>query len=147
MLAFRSPRPLLAVTDGYFRNRDLVQSEFRMAAEIIFLRTYAKLWTAAVAACLATLVLAALILPQSFRLTALSDLIQCLLLFSGTVVLHPSCGALARALAFVLGAPRHRHWPSGLPTSSCGSISNSGCVPMFRICAPVTSSSFCTSYR
>ncbi|MFZ0953610.1 MAG: histidine kinase dimerization/phospho-acceptor domain-containing protein [Candidatus Sulfotelmatobacter sp.] len=60
-----------------------------MAAEIIFLRTYAKLWIAAVAACLATLVLAALILPQSFRLTALSDLIQCLLLFSGTVVFIP----------------------------------------------------------
>ncbi len=77
------------LTDGYFRNRDLVQSEFRMAAEIIFLRTYAKLWIAAVAACLATLVLAALILPQSFRLTALSDLIQCLLLFSGTVVFIP----------------------------------------------------------
>jgi signal transduction histidine kinase len=43
----------------------------------------------AVAACLATLVLAAFILPQSFRLTALSDLIQCLLLFSGTVALIP----------------------------------------------------------
>jgi signal transduction histidine kinase len=53
------------------------------------LRTYAKLWTGAVAACLATLVLAALTLPQSFRLTALSDLIQCLLLFSGTVAFIP----------------------------------------------------------
>jgi len=51
------------------------------------LRTYAKLWTAAVAACLAALVLAALILPQSFRLTALSDVIQAVLLFSGTVSL------------------------------------------------------------
>jgi signal transduction histidine kinase len=53
------------------------------------LRTYAKLWTAAVAACLATLVLAALILPQSFRLTALSDVIQCILLFSGAVSIIP----------------------------------------------------------
>jgi signal transduction histidine kinase len=53
------------------------------------LRTYSKLWTAAVAACLATLVVAALILPQSFRLTALSDIIQCLLLFSGTMSLIP----------------------------------------------------------
>jgi signal transduction histidine kinase len=53
------------------------------------LPTYAKLWIMAVAACLATLVLAAFILPQSFRLTALSDLIQCLLLFSGTVALIP----------------------------------------------------------
>jgi signal transduction histidine kinase len=70
-----------------------------MAARIVFLRTYSKLWTsrlwtakvwtAAVAACLATLVLAALILPQSFRLTALSDVVQCLLLFSGTVSLIP----------------------------------------------------------
>jgi signal transduction histidine kinase len=53
------------------------------------LRTYAKLWTAAVAACLAALVVAALVLPQSFRLTALSDVMQCLLLFSGTVSLIP----------------------------------------------------------
>jgi len=53
------------------------------------LYTYAKLWTAGVAACLATLVLAALLLPQSFRLTALSDVMQCLLLFSGTVSLIP----------------------------------------------------------
>jgi signal transduction histidine kinase len=60
-----------------------------MAARIVFLRTYSKLWIAAVAACLATLVLAALILHQSFRLTALSDVIQCLLLFSGTISLIP----------------------------------------------------------
>jgi signal transduction histidine kinase len=53
------------------------------------LRTYSKLWIAAVGACLATLVLAALILPQSFRLTALSDVVQCLLLFSGTLSLIP----------------------------------------------------------
>jgi signal transduction histidine kinase len=53
------------------------------------LRTYAKIWTAAVAACLAALVVAALVLPQSFRLTALSDVMQCLLLFSGTVSLIP----------------------------------------------------------
>jgi signal transduction histidine kinase len=53
------------------------------------LGTYSKLWTVVVAACLATLILAALILPQSFRLTALSDVIQCLLLFSGTVSLIP----------------------------------------------------------
>jgi signal transduction histidine kinase len=33
--------------------------------------------------------LAALILPQSFRLTALSDIIQCILLFSGVVSLIP----------------------------------------------------------
>jgi signal transduction histidine kinase len=60
-----------------------------MAARITFLRTYAKVWTAAAAACLATLVLAALILPQSFRLTALSDVIQSLLLLSGTLSLIP----------------------------------------------------------
>jgi signal transduction histidine kinase len=65
-----------------------------MAPRLVFLPTYSKLWTfkvwtAAVAACLATLVLAALILPQSFRLTALSDVVQSLLLFSGTVSLIP----------------------------------------------------------
>jgi signal transduction histidine kinase len=60
-----------------------------MASRTVFLRTYCKLWIAAVAVCLATLVLAALILPQSFRLTALSDVIQCLLLFSGMVSLIP----------------------------------------------------------
>ena len=53
------------------------------------MRTYSKLWTATIAACLAALVMAALVLPQSFRLTALSDVIQCLLLFSGTVSLIP----------------------------------------------------------
>jgi len=53
------------------------------------LRTYCKLWTAAVAVCLATLILAALILPQSFRLMALSDVVQCLLLFSGMVSIIP----------------------------------------------------------
>jgi signal transduction histidine kinase len=60
-----------------------------MAGSIVFVRTYSKLWITAVAACLATLILAALILPQSFALTALSDVIQCLLLFSATVSLIP----------------------------------------------------------
>jgi signal transduction histidine kinase len=60
-----------------------------MAARIVLLRTYTKLWTAAVAACLLTLVFGALILRQSFRLTALSDIIQCLLLLSGTISLIP----------------------------------------------------------
>ncbi len=53
------------------------------------MRTFSKLWTAAVAVCLVTLILAALILRQSFRLAALSDVIQCLLLFSGTMSLIP----------------------------------------------------------
>ena len=60
-----------------------------MAPRTVFLRTYRKVWTAAVALCLATLVLAALILPQSFRLTALSDVIQSLLLFSGMISVIP----------------------------------------------------------
>jgi signal transduction histidine kinase len=60
-----------------------------MGARIVLLRTYTKLWTAAVAACLVTLVLGALFLRQSFRLTALSDIIQCLLLLSGTISLIP----------------------------------------------------------
>jgi signal transduction histidine kinase len=53
------------------------------------LYAYIKLWAATVAACLATLILAALILPHSFRLTALSDIVQCLLLFSGAVSFIP----------------------------------------------------------
>jgi signal transduction histidine kinase len=46
-----------------------------------------KLWTAGAVACLGALVLAALILRQSFGLTALSDIMQCLLLLSGTASL------------------------------------------------------------
>lgn len=58
------------------------------------MRTYTqsratKLWAAAIGVCLATLVLAALFLHKSFGLTALSDVIQCLLLFSGAAVLIP----------------------------------------------------------
>ena len=53
------------------------------------MRTYSKVWMAAVASCLATLILAALILPNSFRLTALSDVVQCILLFSGSMSLVP----------------------------------------------------------
>jgi signal transduction histidine kinase len=66
-----------------------------MATRITFLSrsTYnlraTKFWSAAVAACLATLILAALFLHQSFQLIALSDIIQCLLLFSGTLALIP----------------------------------------------------------
>ena len=82
------PYPFALVL-SYFRNPDLPKSQSRMIARIVLLRTYSKLWAAAVAACLATLVLAALFLPQSFRLTALSDVVQCLLLFSGTIALIP----------------------------------------------------------
>jgi signal transduction histidine kinase len=53
------------------------------------LNSQTKLWSIAVIGCLAALVLGALILPHSFRLTAFSDVIQCLLLFSGTVVFVP----------------------------------------------------------
>jgi signal transduction histidine kinase len=52
-------------------------------------RRFAKIWIAAAVACLAALVLAALVLPKSFGLTALSDVIQCLLLFSCTVAFIP----------------------------------------------------------
>jgi signal transduction histidine kinase len=60
-----------------------------MAPGIVLLRAYSKLWTAAVAVCLLTLVSAALFLHQSFRLTALSDVIQSLLLFSGAAAFIP----------------------------------------------------------
>lgn len=71
------------------RNRSPLNSQTRMPLRTVFLRTYSKLWTAAVAVCLATLVLAALFLHDSFRLTALSDVIQCLLLFSGSMSIIP----------------------------------------------------------
>jgi signal transduction histidine kinase len=48
-----------------------------------------KIWLAAVLAALAAMVLAALVLPQSFRLIAISDLIQCFLLASGVASFVP----------------------------------------------------------
>ncbi len=54
------------------------------------MRAFSKFWTAAVVACMATLVLSALILPRSFTLTAFSDWIQCVLLLSGTLALIPN---------------------------------------------------------
>ena len=48
-----------------------------------------KFWSAAVGACLASLALAAVLLTQSFWLTALSDVVQCLLLLAGTVFFVP----------------------------------------------------------
>jgi signal transduction histidine kinase len=60
-----------------------------MAARISVSQKHYKLWTAAAAACFATLIVGALILPKSFGLTALSDVIQCVLLFSGTMALVP----------------------------------------------------------
>ncbi|MGA8762050.1 MAG: histidine kinase dimerization/phospho-acceptor domain-containing protein, partial [Candidatus Sulfotelmatobacter sp.] len=48
-----------------------------------------KLWTAGTFASLLTLAVAALVLRQSFRLTAFSDVIQCLLLLSGTLSFLP----------------------------------------------------------
>jgi signal transduction histidine kinase len=48
-----------------------------------------KLWLAASSAALASLIVAALVLPRSFRLTALSDLVQCFLLLSGAASFVP----------------------------------------------------------
>jgi signal transduction histidine kinase len=48
-----------------------------------------KLCSVSVLACLAAVAIAALTLPQSFALTALSDVIQCLLLASGTIAFVP----------------------------------------------------------
>jgi signal transduction histidine kinase len=56
----------------------------------VLLRAYSKLWTAAVAACLAALILGALILHRSFALTAFSDWIQCILLLSAALSLVPN---------------------------------------------------------
>ena len=53
------------------------------------MRAYPKLWTAVVSACMAVMILAALFLPRTYNLTALSDWIQLLLLLSGTLALLP----------------------------------------------------------
>jgi signal transduction histidine kinase len=53
------------------------------------LATGSKLWSVGVIGCLAVLALATLILPHSFQLTAFSDVIQCFLLFSGTLLFVP----------------------------------------------------------
>jgi signal transduction histidine kinase len=53
------------------------------------LKKSSKIWLAAITAALAALVLAALFLHESFRLTAFSDIIQCLLLASGTAAFIP----------------------------------------------------------
>ena len=49
-----------------------------------------KLWLGAVALVLATAIVSALFLPRSFGLTALSDIVQCLLLISGTAAFVPA---------------------------------------------------------
>ena len=51
--------------------------------------TRPKFWSICIAGCLAVLVIAALALPQSFQLTALSDVTQCFLLIAGTVLFIP----------------------------------------------------------
>ena len=51
--------------------------------------TRSKIWSGGVLVCLAAAVLGALTLPQSFRLTAVSDLTQCFLLAVGTFSLLP----------------------------------------------------------
>ncbi len=48
-----------------------------------------RLWLGASLSMLAALIIAALILPRSFELTAFSDIIQCLLLISGTAAFIP----------------------------------------------------------
>ena len=53
------------------------------------MRLWAKLWLAAVAGLLAAFIMAALLMPRSFALTALSDIIQCLLLISGAAAFVP----------------------------------------------------------
>lgn len=49
------------------------------------MRKYYKVWIASVAACLGVLIIAALVLPHSFALTALSDAVQFVLLLSAVL--------------------------------------------------------------
>jgi signal transduction histidine kinase len=73
----------------YLGNHSFFEEQSKMTARIALLSAFSKYWTAAVAICLATLVLAALFMHESFRLRALSDVIQCVLLFSGAMSLIP----------------------------------------------------------
>jgi signal transduction histidine kinase len=66
-----------------------------MTHEGVSLRKYSKPWLGLVGAVMVIAILAALLLPRSFALTAFSDVIQSLLLFSG-------------AAAFALSALRYR---------------------------------------
>lgn len=54
------------------------------------MRHSSRIWTAAVAFCTGSLVVAALSFRRSFQLTAFSDWIQCLLLLSATISLIPN---------------------------------------------------------
>jgi signal transduction histidine kinase len=53
------------------------------------LRKFSHLWLAAVAGSLTALIVAALVLPRSFGLTAVSDIVQCFLLVSGAASFIP----------------------------------------------------------
>jgi signal transduction histidine kinase len=93
---FRHPRAahklasLNPAERNYVSNLSHPESQSKMTARPASVLAYRKIWTAAIAICTAALVLAALLLPRSFQLTAFSDCIQCLLLFSGTLSLIPN---------------------------------------------------------
>jgi signal transduction histidine kinase len=61
-----------------------------MNLRTVCLRAYSKFWTAVVAVCMATQVLAALAMQRGFALTALSDCIQSVLLLSAAVAFVPN---------------------------------------------------------
>jgi signal transduction histidine kinase len=60
-----------------------------MADEGVSLSTRSKLWVGSIFGALAALVLAALVIPRSFRLTAFSDIVQCFLLASAAAAFVP----------------------------------------------------------
>ena len=80
--------PYPACSRGYYSNHDSLLLPSKMPSRTV-LATRAKLWSIGIVGCLAALIVAALVLPQSFRLTAFSDIIQCVLLLSGTICFVP----------------------------------------------------------
>jgi signal transduction histidine kinase len=66
----------------------VLQSHLKWARGSV-LKKRSQLWLTAVVGLLAALVLAALVLPRSFELTAFSDVIQCFLLISGAASFVP----------------------------------------------------------
>ncbi len=83
------PASRLDLAIGYYSNRPRFTFTSKMADEGVSLSTKAKLWAGSIFGALAALVLAALVIPRSFRLTTFSDIVQCFLLASAAAAFVP----------------------------------------------------------
>ena len=106
-----------------------------------------NLWLAAVAGLLLARFLLALVLPRSFQLTAFSDIVQCILLASGTAAFIPlalrSQGRMRLFWSLItLGISFWFIYQTALDLLRGNPASS-----MSRTCLPATLSSSCTSFR